>query len=76
MRGLPLSGVLIASGDGFGMKEFSTSELEAAVRYVVALEANPVLPLGRQKRRCLQPQLFVSFKLTRSRTIPSSFRKF
>lgn len=46
VRGLPPRGVRIASGDDFGVKEFSAKEVEAVVRHVVALEAAPVLPLG------------------------------
>lgn len=46
VRGLPPRGVLIASGDDFGVKEFSAKEVEALIRHGVALEAAPVLPLG------------------------------
>lgn len=41
VQGLPPGGVVIASGDNFGMKEFSAKELEVAVRHGVALEAAP-----------------------------------
>lgn len=41
VRGLPPGGVVIASGDNFGMKEFSAKELEVAIRHGVALEAAP-----------------------------------
>lgn len=60
---------MIAPGDEFGVKEFSTKEIGAAVRHGAGLDPAPVLPLGRAKRRCLQPQPFISFKLTQSRTI-------
>lgn len=43
MRGRALGGIVIASGNNFGMKEFSVKELEAAIRHEVALEAAPVL---------------------------------
>lgn len=76
VRGLPPRGVLIASGDNFGVKESSTKVFEVAIRHGVAFEAAPLFPLGRQTRRCPQPQFFISFKLTCRRTIPSSFRKF
>ena len=35
VRGIPCKGVIVASGsgDGFGRKEFSAAELEAAVRH-------------------------------------------
>lgn len=58
MRSLPPGGVVIASGDGYGAKEISAKELEAAVRQGVALEATPVRPLGTETHRPPQPQLF------------------
>ena len=56
VRGIPCKGVIVASGDGFGTKEFSAAELEAAVRHGVALERSPVRPL-RTASRLPQPQL-------------------
>ncbi|MCJ1347346.1 hypothetical protein MMC31_005569, partial [Peltigera leucophlebia] len=41
VRRLPIGGVLVASGDDFGMKEFSAKEVEAAIRHGVALETAP-----------------------------------
>lgn len=58
VHGLPPGGVVIASGDDFGMKLFSAKEIEAAVRHGVALEPDPVPPLGRGMRRCPHPQPF------------------
>lgn len=46
----PPGGVVIASGYGFQMKEFSAKELEAATWHGFALEATPVL--GKGIRRC------------------------
>lgn len=76
MRRLHPAEPVIASGDGFGVKEFSAKEIEAAVRHGIALEAAPVRPLGRAMRRFAQSQPYISFKLTQSRTISSSFLKF
>lgn len=44
MHGLPQGGVVIASGDDFGVKLFSAKEIEAAVRHGVALEPDQSSP--------------------------------
>lgn len=54
VQGLPPRGIVIASGNNFGVKLFSAKEIEAAVRHGVALETAPVHSLGRTKRRYSQ----------------------
>lgn len=46
VRGLPPSGVIVVSVDGFGMREFPTVELESVVRRGMALDSDPVRSLG------------------------------
>lgn len=57
VRGLPPRGVILASGDDFRTREFSTAELEAAVKREVAPESDPVRPPLRTSSRPPQPQL-------------------
>ncbi len=59
--GLPPRGVSIPSGDEFGAKSFTKEELESAVRNGLALEAQPVRPVGYSLSRPPQPQLQKSF---------------
>lgn len=59
VRGLPRGGVTIASAVGFGAKEFSMKELEAAIKLGAALEETPVRPLGTSRRRSPWPQVCV-----------------
>ncbi|MCJ1348929.1 hypothetical protein MMC31_007162 [Peltigera leucophlebia] len=58
VKGLPSRGVIVASGNGFGNREFLAAELEAAVRQGVALESSPVRPLGTSKQ--VYPHHFVN----------------
>ena len=42
VRGLPLRGVSVASGDGFGAKRFTVEELDSAVRNGLVAEDHPI----------------------------------
>lgn len=59
VSGLPRGGVTIASAEGYGAKEFSMKELEAAIKLGAALEGTPVRPLGTGARRSPWPQICV-----------------
>lgn len=57
VRGLPPEGLSMASGDGYGAKNFAIKELEATIRGGVALEPALVHPLRSNLNRPPQPQL-------------------
>lgn len=59
--GLPLRGVSVASGDGFGAKSFTVEELDSAVRNGLATEDHPIRAVGIGLGRPPQPQLQISF---------------
>lgn len=56
-----IQGVSIASGVGYGVKSFTREELESAVRNGLALDPQPVRPMGHSISRPSQPQLQMFF---------------
>ena len=61
VHGLPRGGIMIASADGFGAKEFSIGELETTIKLGAALEKTQFRPLGYTTRRFSWPQICVFF---------------
>lgn len=60
--GLPLRGVYVASGDGYGAKSFTAEELDSAVRNGLAAEDQTVRAVRSGLSRPPQPQLQIPFR--------------
>ena len=53
IQGLPPGGVMVDSGDCFGSKLFTHTELEQAIKCGMALQKEPIRPAGRWLSRSI-----------------------